>query len=414
RKRKDKPIEDVRSAALNFLLGLARQAHCAARKIGERSTFAAWRSFSTARAVQSPAFPLIFVLKNDRMYLVPLNHDRYFRKVFSELRIAKRFLEDVFDTSIESIELLPTRHNITNESVGVEFDFRCKIDGKYVIIDMQQWYNTDIVKRFYLYHCLNTALQLEKMPMKALLLHQMVEKATKKEIRDYSQLEPVVTLIWLADDSLKTTDDFLSFSLTPETLSEFIREDGLWENEDVADLMKRRAEVLAQMDSRVKELDFLPKNRLVFALQPNIVKKAKFRRYAAWFELAEKSKNRDNVEADFKQFAKDEIFVEIMRRLSMREMEAEDFEYIDNYEIFSEQFKLLETSLFQEGRHEGWHMGIEEGIKVGKEEGEKETKIKTAEKCLLRGMSLEETAEIVELPIEAVQGIAQRLGLLEK
>ena len=62
------------------------------------------------------------------MYLVPLNYDRYFKKVFSDLNIAKRFLEDFFEVSIETIELLTIHHKITDDAVAVEFDFRCKID----------------------------------------------------------------------------------------------------------------------------------------------------------------------------------------------------------------------------------------------------------------------------------------------
>jgi len=77
-------------------------------------------------------------------------------------------LEDFFDVSIESIELLTIHHKIIDEAVAVEFDFRCKINGNFIIIDMQQWYKPDVVHRFYIYHCINTALQLENLPLKAL------------------------------------------------------------------------------------------------------------------------------------------------------------------------------------------------------------------------------------------------------
>ncbi len=43
------------------------------------------------------------------MYLAPLNHDRYFKKVFSDERIAKQFLEDFLDVSITFLERLPSR-----------------------------------------------------------------------------------------------------------------------------------------------------------------------------------------------------------------------------------------------------------------------------------------------------------------
>lgn len=44
------------------------------------------------------------------MYLAPLNADRFFKKVFSDNRISKRFLEDFLEIEIESIELLSNQH----------------------------------------------------------------------------------------------------------------------------------------------------------------------------------------------------------------------------------------------------------------------------------------------------------------
>ncbi|MGE5340776.1 MAG: hypothetical protein ACM3SY_07870, partial [Candidatus Omnitrophota bacterium] len=86
------------------------------------------------------------------MYLAPLNYDRFFKRVFSDLNIAKAFLEDFLDVPIEEIKKLENENRLTDDATSVEFDFRCKIKGSYVIIDMQQWYKRDIGKRFYLYH----------------------------------------------------------------------------------------------------------------------------------------------------------------------------------------------------------------------------------------------------------------------
>ena len=52
------------------------------------------------------------------MYLAPLNYDRNFKKVFSETRIAKRFLEDFFDVEISEMELLPFKHKITDDQIN--------------------------------------------------------------------------------------------------------------------------------------------------------------------------------------------------------------------------------------------------------------------------------------------------------
>lgn len=55
------------------------------------------------------------------MYLAPLNYDRFFRKVFSDLDISKRFLEDFFDTTIEEIHELPTERKITDDATAADF-----------------------------------------------------------------------------------------------------------------------------------------------------------------------------------------------------------------------------------------------------------------------------------------------------
>jgi hypothetical protein len=179
------------------------------------------------------------------MFVAPLNYDRFFKKVFSDLKIAKAFLEDFLDVNIESITQLKRKHSITDDAAIVEFDYRCKIEGSYVIIDMQQWYKKDIVKRFYVYHTLNTVLQLEGMPSKTFELSLNPDGTKSKEIRlkDYRVLEPVITLIWMVDDSLGFTKDYVTQVLTPETLVEFIRSSELCFNKDVIALLEKREEI---------------------------------------------------------------------------------------------------------------------------------------------------------------------------
>ena len=206
------------------------------------------------------------------MYLAPLNYDRYFRKVFSDLDIAKRFLEDFFDTTISHLEAISLEHKITDAAASVEFDFRCLMDGQPVIIDMQQWYKMDIVKRFYLYHSVSTALQLENIPAKNLGLPDNKTKAVK----DYNRLVPVVTLIWMTNDMLGSEDDFISYAMAPETVTAFIRDKSLWKDENLLEILKKRDEVIHAMDNKSKGLDFLSQNRLIYVLQKNIVKNKKY------------------------------------------------------------------------------------------------------------------------------------------
>ncbi len=91
--------------------------------------------------------------KHNDAYLAPLNFDRFFKKVFSNLDIAKKFIEDFLNIEIQHIEKLDTDKRLSDNSDEVRFDFRCKIDGKHVVIEMQQWDKPDIVQRFFLYFC---------------------------------------------------------------------------------------------------------------------------------------------------------------------------------------------------------------------------------------------------------------------
>jgi hypothetical protein len=322
------------------------------------------------------------------MYLAPLNYDRFFKKVFSDTWIAKRFLEDFFEVDIEEIDLLPTKQKITDDATAVEFDYRCKIDGQYTIVDMQQWFKTDVVKRFYVYHALNTALQLETLPQKSF---QIGDDKKKKNTPDYNHLAPVTTLIWMADDSMNFTEDFVSYILASEALVDFVKDEVLWQNSSVLELMNKRNEVMILQNNHTKNLDFLPKNRLIYAFQKNIVKNQKYKKYLAWFEFAEKSKDKDNTEADFAVFAKDEVFSEVIRRLKRESLQKDDFEYIDDYTKYSKEFAQHESSIADNAA--------------------RQIKVEIAENCLRSGLSIEQTILLTKLNKWEVKDIAKRLGL---
>jgi len=291
------------------------------------------------------------------MYLAPLNYNRYFRKVFSDTRIAQRFPEDFFDVEIQELELLPARHKITDVATAVEFDFRCKIKDNYVIIDMQQWFKPSIVHRFYKYHSMNDVLQLEKIPDKSIDL----EDNLKQDIKDYDKLIPVITLIWLADDNLNFKDDFVSYIMTGEIIHDFIKNKNLWKEDNILELIAEREKGLEIINNRTRNLDFLQKNKLIYAFQRNIIRNKKFSKYLAWFELAEKTRNKLNEKGWFDEYLKDEIFVEIIKRINTESFEQVDWEYIKDYEKFSEQVKRFEQVIFKDGKEEG----REEGIEIG-------------------------------------------------
>ena len=159
------------------------------------------------------------------MFVAPLNLDLFFKKVFSNKRIAKKFLEDLLGITITEIKLLSVDNKMTDEAVTVKFDFRCKINGHYVVIEMQQKYKIDVVKRFYLYHAVSTALQLETLkPMK-------VEKRNGETYmeKNYSGVVPVITIIWMVDDRLGFEEDYVAFTTLPESAKDFITNEALWE-----------------------------------------------------------------------------------------------------------------------------------------------------------------------------------------
>ena len=156
-----------------------------------------------------------------------------------------------------------------------------------------------------MYHSMNTVLQLEKMPDKSIDL----EENRKREIKDYDKLIPVITLIWLAADDLNFKDDFVSYMMTGEIVNDFI-------------------------------------------------KNKKYSKYLKWFELAEKTRNRLNEKGWFDEYLKDEIFVEIIKRINIESFEQVDWEYITDYEEFQEKVKRYEQVFFNDGRDEGIEIGI--------------------------------------------------------
>jgi hypothetical protein len=267
------------------------------------------------------------------MYLAPLNYDRYFKRVFSDLDTAKHFLSDFLDVEIESIAPLKTQHHITDDAASITFDFRCKINGQFVIIDMQQWYKTDVVKRFYVYHAANSALQLENLPFKT-IFKQANSTERENRPRDYQYIEPVLTLVWMADDTLDFADDYITYRMQPDTMLEFVRNRDLWRDQEINAIMKARALVLQDLDRVHKNLDFLSKNQLVFAFQKNIVRNERYAKYFKWFDFAEKTRKKDNDATDFEAYQKDIVLINVMNRLRTNK---EEIEYIQSEDQITEE-----------------------------------------------------------------------------
>ena len=92
---------------------------------------------------------------------------------------------------------------------------------------------------------------------------------------------PVITLIWMVEDTLNFTDDYVSYTLTPEIVLEFLKNNLLWQNKDVTELLQQREVALKQIQNRTKQLDFLQKNRIIYAFQKNIVNNQRFSKFTS-------------------------------------------------------------------------------------------------------------------------------------
>jgi hypothetical protein len=350
------------------------------------------------------------------MYLAPFNYDRFFERVFKHTHIAKRFLEDMLNVEIEEIEPLPRKNKITDDAAFVEFDYRCKIKGNYVIVDMQQWYKQDVVKRFYLYFCNNTSLQLESIKPQIIPLTKNKQYKTK----NYEDIEPAITIIWMADDNLGFVDDIIAFTMLPELFSAFIKDETLWANKNIDDIVAFRNKLLAIAQNDTKNLSFLSKNRLLFALQGNIVlnhklgKNENLEKCIDWFLFAEKTKNKDNKPEDFESFKKEPIMMEVIELLKTSELTQDDFEYITDYDAYKIGVENYEQSVIKRAGIDLKRIESEkERIESEKERIESEFKLKLEEsfnkelhqieKLLKKGDSLDEIADLLEIDLETLQ-----------
>jgi hypothetical protein len=349
------------------------------------------------------------------MYLAPLNYDRYFKRVFSDLDTAKHFLSDFLDVEIESIAPLKTQHHITDDAASITFDFRCKINGQFVIIDMQQWYKTDVVKRFYVYHAANSALQLENLPFKT-IFKQPNNTERENRPRDYQYIEPVLTLVWMADDTLDFADDYITYRMQPDTMLEFVRNRDLWRDQEINAIMKARALVLQDLDRVHKNLDFLSKNQLVFAFQKNIVRNERYAKYFKWFDFAEKTRKKDNDAADFEAYQKDTVLINVMNRLRTNK---EEIEYIQSEDQiteemlrFADSYKIeLRPEMHAELRpivREEIIAEIREEIKEEmREEAKEEHNAEIILKLHQKGKKPNEISDLLDIPIEIINDILE-------
>jgi len=331
-------------------------------------------------------------------YLVSLNSDRFFKKVFASDRIAKAFLEDFLNIEITEIERIDKLDAyLTDEADLVKFDYRCTINNKQVIIEMQQWHKTDIVRRFYLYHALNSGLQVENLPRKIVGYNEKTGQPIK--VKDYSQLKPAITLIWLVDETLGYFMDYATFRLAPEKIIDFVKNNDIWNHDNVEKLIKTRAELVDIMNNNTKDLQFLPENSLTFIFQPNIIKNPHIEKYSRWFSFAERSKNVHNKSTDFTDFESDSVFKEVIHRLGTKNLKPDEIkEYEDEVET-----ETLFKKFLNETRKQGEQIGIKKGEEIGIKKGE-EIGIKKGEEIgIKKGEEIGELKTMLKIAINMLK-----------
>ncbi len=282
------------------------------------------------------------------MYLAPLNYDRFFKKVFSNLDIARRFLEDFLDIKIEKLEFLPNKYSVTNDAQTVEFDFHCKTKSEQFIIEMQQWYKHDIVQHFYVYHALGVAFQLEDIKEKLIPLSD----GNIKKIKDYSELLPTITIIWMVQATYYFTDDYIVYILTPEYIKTFLKDSEEWIKGNYQLILEKRKNMSNLIINAKDDIDFLKKNKLIYAFQKNIVKNGKLSKYYNWFEFAQKTLNKVSDRFEYDKYRKDKIFCEMIRRLETSLAEDDSMEYIKNYEEYQEGVERYNRGVVREHQEE--------------------------------------------------------------
>jgi predicted transposase/invertase (TIGR01784 family) len=70
----------------------------------------------------------------------------------------------------------------------------------------------------------------------------------------------------------------------------------------------------------------------------------------------------------------------------------------------------IEQAILTFVREEGEQIGIQKGEQIGIQKGEYQKALKTAERCLQKGMDFQEVAELTDLSLKTIQELAEKLG----
>jgi hypothetical protein len=132
------------------------------------------------------------------------------------------------------------------------------------------------LNKIYLYHSLSTSLQLEVIKDKL-----GKNKAGEQTIiKRYTDLKPVITIIWMAESNLGFTEDFVEFNTYPKHWADFIINDAIWSQEKSV-ILEARHQLLQHLNHKKDyDLGFHEQNRLIYVFQNNVVKNKRNERYS--------------------------------------------------------------------------------------------------------------------------------------
>ena len=98
----------------------------------------------------------------------------------------------------------------------------------------------------------------------------------------------------------------------------------------------------------------MPKNKLVFAFQKNIVKSKKFEAYKEWFEFAEATQNRNNKKQDFEKFKKNESLMMILHRIKTDTLAEDELDELGTWDRLEEEREYIQSGRYLEDRISSW------------------------------------------------------------
>jgi hypothetical protein len=179
-------------------------------------------------------------------------------------------------------------------------------------------------------------------------------------------------------------------------------------------ILSEREKVLKVLSNATKELDFFSQNRIIYALQPNIIRNNNYEAlYFPWFDFAQTSRNHENKEDDFFKFKNIAIMAELINRLKIDNFTSEELMYLSgNYELEMQVFQNKEETQRLQNELKAEREKREVELKAEREKREVEVTaerekrhadlLKGIKKLLNRGETVAGIADFFELSVEEI------------